>query len=34
MHSLVVKNAKRIEKRIAQKYDRLEVYRKKWSMIL
>ena len=31
---LVVKNAKSVEKRIAQKYNRLDAYRKKWSMIL
>ena len=31
---LVVQNAKTLEKRIAQKYNRLDAYRKKWSMIL
>ena len=31
---LVVQNAKTVEKRIAQKYNRLDAYRKKWSMIL
>ena len=31
---LVVKNAKTIEKRIAQKYNQLDAYRKKWSKIL
>ena len=31
---LVDKNAKTVEKRIAQKYNRLDAYRKKWSMIL
>ena len=31
---LVVKNAKTIEKRLAQKYNRLEANRKKWSIIL
>ena len=31
---LVVQNAKTVEKRIAQKYNRLDAYRKKWSIIL
>ena len=31
---LVVENAKTVKKRIAQKYNRLDAYRKKWSMML
>ena len=31
---LVVENVKTVKKRIAQKYNRLDAYRKKWSMIL
>ena len=31
---LVIENAKTVEKRIAQKYNRLDAYMKKWSMIL
>ena len=31
---LVVENARTVEKGIAQKYNRLDAYRKKWSMIL
>ena len=31
---LVVENAKTVEKRIAQKYNQLDAYRKKWSMTL
>ena len=31
---LVVENTKTVEKRIVQKYNRLDAYRKKWSMIL
>ena len=30
----LVENAKTVEKRIVQKYNRLDAYRKKWSMIL
>ena len=31
---LVFENAKTVEKRLVQKYNRLDAYRKKWSMIL
>ena len=31
---LVVENAKTVEKRVPQKYNRLDAFRKKWSMIL